>query len=92
MSYRHIPYQQEIDKLLKNLSTDILYLCNLPLHDMDLENQQPTRLKNIYIYFMQNQLPSTVPAQIKIKPEILNYVIIYKLLLCISIHSIHMSN
>ena len=47
-----IPHKQEIDKLLRNFSTNILHTYNLPIDRVHLaeEYQHLPRLKDIYQY------------------------------------------
>ena len=58
----------------------VLYVCNLPIHDVDLakEYQLSLRFRDIHLYIVKNELPSLVPAKRRVKADTLNYVVISK--------------
>ena len=79
---KHIPHQQERDSLLKNFITKVLHTYNLTIHAAELakEYNHSPRLKDIYPYIRGNQLPTSVPAKMRIETDSLKYFMINKLL------------
>ena len=56
--HRHITYQHEIDKHLKNFSSKILSKYNLPVYANNLSKkyQQSIRFKDINLYMVREGL------------------------------------
>ena len=79
---KHIPKQQEIDALLKNLHKQVLHNLMVVLDTKDLiENYTKSlRYRDIYNYIADGRLRSNVIIQKKIASEAANYVVINGLL------------
>ncbi len=79
---RHIPKQEEIDKVVKILQSKVLHQLQLPLNAQDLvqEYKHSLRFKDIYLYLTAGKLPGNIQAQKCIRAEAMNYVGIEDLL------------
>ena len=75
---KHIPRQSDIDKIVENIETCVIYSLELPIQAQDLVKayQHSTHFCDIYQYITDGKLPSSVKAQNSIKAEALNYVVI----------------
>ena len=75
---KHIPRQSDIDKIVENIETCVIYSLELPIQAQDLVKayQHSTHFHDIYQYITDGKLPSSVKAQNCIKAEALNYVVI----------------
>ena len=76
--HKHIPRQSDIDKIVRNIETRVIYSLELPIQAQDLVKvyQHSTHLHDIYHYITDGKLPSSVKAQNCIRAEALNYVVI----------------
>ena len=77
---KHIPKQQEIDALLKNL------MVNLDTKDLIENYTKSLRYREIYNYIADGRLPGNVITQKKIVGEAANYVVVNGLLFKIAQH------
>ena len=85
---KHIPKQQEIDTLLKDLRKRVLHnlMVNLDTKDLIEHYSMSLRYRDIYKYIADGSLPGNVNTQKKIAGEATNYVIINGLLFKIAQH------
>ena len=79
---KHIPRQSDIDKIVKNIETQVIHSLELPIQAQDLVKayQHSTHFRDIYQYIIDGKLPSSAKAQNCIRAEALNYVVINHLL------------
>ena len=79
---KHIPKQQEIDALLKNLRKWVLHnlMVNLDTKDLIESYTKSLRYREIYNYIADGRLPGNVITQKKIAGEAANYVVVNGLL------------
>ena len=75
---KHIPRQSDIDKIVKNIETHVIYSLELPIQAQDLVKayQHSTHFHDIYQYITDGKLPSSVKAQNCIRAKALNYIVI----------------
>ena len=75
---KHIPRQSDIDKIVKNIETRIIYSLELPIQAQDLIKayQHSTCFCDIYQYITDGKLPSSTKVLNCIRAEALNYIII----------------
>ena len=85
---KHIPKQQEIDALLKNLRKCMLHnlMVNLDTKDLIENYTKSLRYREIYNYKADGRLPGNVITQKKIAGEAVNYVVVNGLLFKIAQH------
>ena len=85
---KHIPKQQEIDALLKNLRKWVLHnlMVNLDTKDLIENYTKSLRYREIYNYIADGRLPGNVITQKKIAGEAANYVVVNGLLFKIAQH------
>ena len=85
---KHIPKQQEIDALLKNLRTRVLHnlMVNLDTKDLIESYTKSLRYREIYNYIADGRLPGNAITQKKIAGEAANYVVVNGLLFKIAQH------
>ena len=85
---KHIPKQQEIDALLKDLRKHVLHnlMVNLDTKDLIEEYENSLRYREIYKYIADGRLPGNAIKQKKIAGEAANYVIVNGLLFKITQH------
>ena len=85
---KHIPKQQEIDALLKNLRKWVLHnlMVNLDTKDLIESYTKSLRYREIYNYIADGRLPGNVITQKKIAGEAANYVVVNGLLFKIVQH------
>ena len=85
---KHIPKQQEIDALLKDLRKRVLHnlMVNLDTKDLIEHYTKSLRYRDIYNYIADGGLPGNVNMQKKIAGEAANYVIVNGLLFKITQH------
>ena len=85
---KHIPKQQEIDALLKNLRKRVLHnlMVNLDTKDLIESNTKSLRYREIYNYIADGRLPGNAITQKKIAGEAANYVVVNGLLFKIAQH------
>ena len=85
---KHIPKQQEIDALLKNLRKCVLHnlMVNLDTNDLIESYTKSLRYRDIYNYIADGKLPGNAITQKKIVGEAANYVIVNGLLFKIAQH------
>ena len=85
---RHIPKQQEIDALLKNLCQWVLHnlMVNLDTKDLIENYTKSLRYHEIDNYIADGRLPGNVITQKKIAGEAANYVVVNGLLFKIAQH------
>ena len=85
---KHIPKQQEIDALLKNLRTCVLHnlMVNLDTKDLIESYTKSLRYREIYNYIADGRLPGNAITQKKIAGEAANYVVVNGLLFKIAQH------
>ena len=85
---KHIPKQQEIDALLKNLRKWVLHnlMVNLDTKDLIESYTKSLRYHEIYNYIADGRLPGNVITQKKIAGEAANYVVVNGLLFKIAQH------
>ena len=76
--HKHIPRQSDIDKIVRNIETCVIYSLELPIQAQDLIKayQHSIHFLDIYQYITDGKLPSSVKAQNCIRAEALNYVVI----------------
>ena len=76
--HKHIPRQSDIDKIVRNIETHVIYSLELPIQAQDLIKayQHSTCFRDIYHYITDGKLPSSVKVQNCIRAEALNYVVI----------------
>ena len=75
---KHIPRQSDIDKIVKNIETNVVHSLELPIQAQDLVKayQHSTHFCDIYQYIIDGKLPSSAKAQNCIRAKALNYVVI----------------
>ena len=75
---KHIPRQSDIDKIVRNVETRVIYSLELPIQPQDVVKvyEHSTRFHDIYHYITDRKLPSSVKARNCIRAEALNYVVI----------------
>ena len=85
---KHIPKQQEIDALLKNLCQWVLHnlMVNLDTKDLIENYTKSLRYREIYNYIADGRLPGNVITQKKIVGEAANYLVVNGLLFKIAQH------
>ena len=85
---KHIPKQQKIDALLKNLCKWVLHNLMVNLDTKDLIENYPKslRYREIYNYIADGRLPGNASTQKKIAGEAANYVVVNGLLFKITQH------
>ena len=85
---KHIPKQQEIDTLLKNLRKCVLHnlMVNLETKDLIESYTKSLRYREIYNYIADGRLPGNAITQKKIVGEAANYVVVNGLLFKIAQH------
>ena len=85
---KHIPKQQEIDALLKNLCKRVLHnlVVNLDTKDLIENYTKSLRYHEIYNYIADGRLPGNAITQKKIAGEAANYVVVNGLLFKIAQH------
>ena len=85
---KHIPKQQEIDALLKNLHKCVLHnlMVNLDTKDLIESYTKSLRYREIYNYVADGRLPGNAITQKKIAGEAANYVVVNGLLFKIAQH------
>ena len=85
---KHIPKQQEIDALLKNLRKRVLHnlMVNLDTKDLIESYTKSLRYREIYNNFADGRLPGNANTQKKIAGEAANYVVVNGLLFKIAQH------
>ena len=85
---KHIPKQQEIDALLKNLCKHMLHnlMANLDTKDLIESYTKSLRYREIYNYIADGRLPGNAITQKKIAGEAANYVVVNGLLFKIAQH------
>ena len=85
---KHIPKQQEIDALLKNLDKRVLHnlMVNLDTKDLIESYTKSLRYREIYNYIADGRLPGNAITQKKIAGEAANYVVVNGLLFKIAQH------
>ena len=85
---KHIPKQQEINALLKNLHKWVLHnlMVNLDTKDLIESYTKSLRYREIYNYIADGRLPGNPITQKKIAGEAANYVVVNGLLFKIAQH------
>ena len=85
---KHIPKQQEIDALLKNLRKCVLHnlMVNLDTKDLVESYTKSLRYREIYNYVADSRLPGNAITRKKIAGEAANYVVLNGLLFKIAQH------
>ena len=85
---KHIPKQQEIDTLLKNLHKWVLHnlMVNLDTKDLIESYTASLRYREIYNYIADGRLPGNAITQKKVAGEAANYVVVNSLLFKIAQH------
>ena len=85
---KHIPKQQEIDALLKDLRKCVLHNLMVNLDTKDLVEHYTTSLRycDIYNYIADGRLPGNANTQKKVAGKAKNYVIVNGLLFKITQH------
>ena len=85
---KHIPKQQEINTLLKDLKKRVLHnlMVNLDTKDLVENYTKSLRYRDIYNYIADGRLPGNANTQKKIAGEAVNYVIVNGLLFKIAQH------
>ena len=85
---KHIPKQQEIDALLKNLRKRVLHnlMVNLDTKDLIENYTKSLRYRKIYNYIADSRLPGNAITQKKIAGKAANYVVVNGLLFKIAQH------
>ena len=85
---KHIPKQQEIDALLKNLCKWVLHnpMVNLDTKDLIENYTKSLRYREIYNYTADGRLPGNAITQKKIASKAANYVVVNGLLFKIAQH------
>ena len=85
---KHIPKQQEIDALLKNLRKQVLHnlMVNLDTKDLIESYTKSLRYQEIYNYITNSRLPGNAITQKKIAGETANYVVVNGILFKIAQH------
>ena len=79
---KHIPYQTDIDKIVKSIESCMIHELELPIQAQDLTKayQTLTCFRDIYNYKTDGKLPLGIKVQNCIQAEALNYVVIKSLL------------
>ena len=85
---KHIPKQQELDALLKNLHKQVLHnlMVNLDTKDLIENYTKSLRYHEIYNYIADGRLPGNIITQKKIAGEAANYEVVNGLLFKIAQH------
>ena len=85
---KHIPKQQEINTLLKNLCKWVLHnlMVNLDTKDLIESYTVSLRYREIYNYIADGRLPGNAITQKKVAGEATNYIIVNGLLFKIPQH------
>ena len=85
---KHIPKQQEIDALLKNLHKWVLHnlMVNLDTKVLIENYTKSLRYRKIYNYIADGRLPGNVITQKRIAGEAANYIVVNGLLFKIAQH------
>ena len=85
---KHIPKQQEIDALLKNLHKWVLHnlMVNLDTKDLIESYTKSLRYREIDNYIVDGRLPGNLITQKKIAGEAANYIVVNGLLFKIAQH------
>ena len=85
---KHIPKQEEIDALLKNLRKCVLHnlMVNLDTKDLIENYTNSLRYREIYNYIADGRLPGNIITQKKIAGKAANYVVVNGLLFKIAQH------
>ena len=75
---KHIPRQSDIDKIVRNIETQVIHRLELPIQAQDLIKTYQTSMhfQDIYHYITDGKLPSGAKAQNCICVEALNYIVI----------------
>ena len=75
---KHIPRQSDIDKIVKNIETNVINSLELLIQAQDLIKvyQHSTHFHDIYQYITDGKLPSSAKVQNCIGAEALNYIVI----------------
>ena len=75
---KHIARQSDIDKIVRNIETHVIYSLELPIQAQDLIKayQMSTHFHDIYQYITDGKLPFSSKAQNCIRAEALNYAVI----------------
>ena len=81
---KHIPRQQEIDALLKNLHKRKLHnlMVNLDTKDLIESYTKSLRYREIYNYIADGRLPGNAITQKKIVGEAANYIVVVIFPIC----------
>ena len=84
---RHIPKQNEIDKILSEINAKVLHQITFPAHRREIATAYKTshRFKDVHAYILHGTLPNTKVAQSRLKAEAQNYVIINDILFRINL-------
>ena len=87
---KHIPKQQEIDTLLKNLRKRVLHnlMVNLDTKDLIESYTKSLRYREIYNYIADGRLPGNANTQKKVAGEAANYIVVNGLLFKIAQHRV----
>ena len=74
---KHIPKQEEIDKILQNLRTKVLRNININIDAQDLirEYDKSPRFKDVYAYILRSKLTANAMMHKKIVLDASNFVI-----------------
>ena len=74
---KHIPKQEEIDKILQNLRTKVLRNININIDAQDLirEYDKSPRFKDVYAYILRSKLTANAIMHKKIVLDASNFVI-----------------
>ena len=85
---KHIPKQQKIDALLKNLRKWVLHnlMVNLDTKNLIESYTKSLRYRGIYNYIADRRLPGNAITQKKISGEAANYIVVNGLLFKIAQH------
>ena len=81
--HKHIPRQSDIDKIVRNIETHVIYSLELPIQAQGLIKayQTSTYFCDIYQYITDGKLPSSSKVQNCIRAKAFNYVVINNFLL-----------
>ena len=76
--HKHIPRQSDIDKIVGNIETHVIYSLELPIQAQDLVKmyQTSTHFHDFYQYITDGKLPSSSKGQNCIRAEALHCVVI----------------
>ena len=80
---KHIPKQEEIDKILQNLRTKVLRNINININAQDLirEYDKSPRFKEVYAYILRSKLTANAIMHKKVVLDASNFVIVNGFLL-----------